>query len=1177
MYQPLFVRPLSEEEQEALSRYTDSKIKEEASRAEVILLSTQGKTISEISASLGFHPSNVKKWIRLFNEKGIAGISVKKRGPLGGPRPKFSRTQVQGIIQLSLTDPASQGLAFKQWTPQKLASAAVNQGIVERISHVTVRQILRRQVKPRERESGLAFDSMTQKATSLSADAQMTGSHLQLGREALENSDYELAQTHFKAYLTENDLSLEEEATVSCLLNRSLEELSRYEEAYASLRKFEDAKVLAQLTPATRGRVKLRLGWANSWLRNYPEAIAALNDAKKLFLELQNDQGVCETYYALGRTYIEINEYRIARDHLLSAARFEERAISSELLAQIYSRLGTVDFNEGAFSSSKENYLKAYKLAEGSTNNNLIGMILLNLGTAFLEGYVAEQSEDERNRGRATEYLEQAVRHLEKGGHRDYLALAYNNLGDNFRYSGMWDKAIESLNKAIEFTQRHAQPKYEATSRITLAEILCARGELKEAEDNLSRGLSLIGGGVDKWLESDALRILAGVKRGAGSIEAAFKPLRESLQLSTSIGNLHGVTLAQVVLAEFHYLEGRHEQANEYLELAQGRLKEEKSLFMSGLIQRLTGQLEAVSGRLAEARQHIAQSISIFTTIDVPYEIARSHYEMGQLLKKAADLQAARHHFNQAQETFKQLGAIPDIKAVDNAVNSLDSEGIHLRSTVRVTPPSDVLLMQRLIEASASSELLVRELSAILYDNFPVSKVMICRKDNSGRIEPLATQGINRDDSVRFISTLEPFLWERGGQIEDGQIVKICDVLKSPLWVYIGTVGDLEMSRLLPLLKQAELGLEACSLRAVARGMNPVHSEHRIKTVMPGFIIGSQPMFDVIDKIQKIRTSNVTVLITGESGTGKELVARAIHAESARARAIFLPFNCTATPKEIIDSHLFGHRRGAFTGATENYPGIIRAADGGTLFLDEIGDLSLEIQPKLMRFLQEAEIQPLGETRPMRVDVRVLAATNTDLERAVEDGRFRADLFHRLNIIRIHVPTLRERREEIPLLAAHFLEHFASRSGKQGVRLTQSALDALAAYDWPGNVRQLRNEIERLVAYAYDDVIITAEDLSSEVVHPRKPMSRTLSAASDGWETKVTSFPNRDHYMPSSLPTSVGGKIIKLKDATAELETKLISEALARNKNNLSRTAIELGLSRRGLRLKLIQLGIARD
>ena len=1177
MYQPLFVRPITGEEKEALARSTDSTVREEASRAEVILLSIQGKTIPEISTSLGFHPSNIKKWIRSFNESGLEGISVKKRGPLGGPRPKFTRQQIEAIVRLSRTEPVTQGYQFKQWTPQKIAAAAVDKAIVERISHVTVRHILKRQGTTLAIESEAGIDPMTQSASSPLSDSTVDDAQLQIGKELLARSDYESAERHLHTYLANAVLSIEEEASVRCLLSQSLEELSRYEEAYEVLKKYEEGKIYGHLSPATRARVKLRFGWANSWLRNYPEAIAALNDAKKLFLELENDQGVCESYLALGRTYHEINEYRIARDHLLTAANYEGKIYNPELLAQLYFMLGTVDFNEGAFSRSIEKYLVAFKFAEGSTNNNLLGKILLNLGTAYLEGHVTEESEYARNRSRATEYLEQAVALLEKGGHRDYLALAYNNLADNFRYSGLWTKAIEILHKAISFTQHRSHPKYEATSRITLAEILCAKGELQEAQRNLTKSLELIGDGIDTWLESAALRILALVHRGSGRTEEAFKALRESLQLSTSIGDLPGVTWAQLILAESHFLEGRLEQAREYLELTQGRLKEEKSLYMSGLIQRLTGQLETSVGRLAEARQHIAQSISIFTTTDIPHEIARSHAEMGQLLKQAADAQAAKKHLLEAREIFSKLQASPDLEAIDKALQALDKNEAAEYAFERVTPPSDVLLMQRLIEASASSEVLIRELAAVIYDNFPVSGVLIGRLIENNKVEALAALGLSDLDVNKMIASVEAVSSGKGGRLGDVQVVKICEVLKVPILVYFRSSAELDMGRLQPMLRQAELGLETCSLRVAARGRQPVPIESRIKTVMPGFIIGSQPMFDVIDKIQKIRTSSVTVLITGESGTGKELVARAIHAESARARAIFLPFNCTATPKEIIDSHLFGHRRGAFTGATENYPGIIRAADGGTLFLDEIGDLSLEIQPKLMRFLQESEIQPLGETRPMRVDVRVLAATNSDLERAVEDGRFRADLFHRLNIIRIHVPPLRDRREEIPLLTGHFLEHFISRSGKQGIRLTQNAIDALASYDWPGNVRQLRNEIERLVAYSTDDVSITAEDLSPEVLHPRKSILRSMARGSENWSP--TRMPNQKDQGESDsryLP-SLNGKIIKLKEATAELETKLIAESLSRNKNNLSRTAIELGLSRRGLRLKLIQLGIARD
>jgi DNA-binding NtrC family response regulator len=423
---------------------------------------------------------------------------------------------------------------------------------------------------------------------------------------------------------------------------------------------------------------------------------------------------------------------------------------------------------------------------------------------------------------------------------------------------------------------------------------------------------------------------------------------------------------------------------------------------------------------------------------------------------------------------------------------------------------------------------------------------------------------------------MSPAFLASGGRSGNNYVFRISDGAAPGIALVVKSALPFDTDRLQPLIRQAELGLETCSLRTSARLSAKPAFEQRVLTVIPGFICYSSLMFDVIERIHKIRTSDVTVLITGESGTGKELIARAIHAESARARAIFLPFNCTATPKEIIDSQLFGHRRGSFTGATTNYPGIIKAADGGTLFLDEIGDFSLEVQPKLMRFLQESEIQPLGETKPLRVDVRVLAATNTDLERAVEEGRFREDLFHRLNIIRIHVPPLRERREEVPVLATHFLEHFSTRSGKPGLSMSQEAIELLTQHDWPGNVRQLRNEIERVVAYASDKMRISPDDLSPELSKPRKlagngQVPRNGVGIGTAASERLTNTGGNGAHQNAPAPTRV-----KLKEATAALEKDLIEQALLRNRNNLSRTALDLGLSRRGLRLKLGQLGIQR-
>ena len=237
----------------------------------------------------------------------------------------------------------------------------------------------------------------------------------------------------------------------------------------------------------------------------------------------------------------------------------------------------------------------------------------------------------------------------------------------------------------------------------------------------------------------------------------------------------------------------------------------------------------------------------------------------------------------------------------------------------------------------------------------------------------------------------------------------------------------------------------------------------------------------VVDQITRLQGNDLTVLITGESGTGKELVARAIHVGSPRSSAMFLPYNCTTTTRDLADSQLFGHRRGSFTGAVTDQPGLVRSAAGGTLFLDEIGDLPLDVQPKLLRFLEQGEIMPVGETRPQRVDVRVIAATNADLEQRVAEGKFREDLYYRLSVIRIRVPPLRERREEVPHLASYFLREACERLGKPDVELSSAVLDLFAQYLWPGNVRQLRNEIQRAVALSVAGNAVTVEHLSPEI------------------------------------------------------------------------------------------------
>jgi DNA-binding NtrC family response regulator len=321
-----------------------------------------------------------------------------------------------------------------------------------------------------------------------------------------------------------------------------------------------------------------------------------------------------------------------------------------------------------------------------------------------------------------------------------------------------------------------------------------------------------------------------------------------------------------------------------------------------------------------------------------------------------------------------------------------------------------------------------------------------------------------------------------------------------------------------------------------------------------GGVFRSRAMVELVDTARKIATLDVTILLTGESGTGKEVVARIVHAASHRSLGPFVPFNCAGMPKDLVDSQLFGHRRGAFTGATESFEGVVRAAARGTLFLDEIAELPLDVQPKLLRFLDAMEVHPLGESKPQRVDVRVVAATNANLEQLVADGRFREDLFYRLNIFRFRLPPLRERREEIPELVQSFLEEASREFDKHGVRLSDESVEHLMLGRWPGNLRQLKHEIWRIVALAQPGSVVLATDLSSDVLAPG-PVQRT----------------NHDGGTPSALSLAVDRPLNELFE---ELERAAISQALISTEGRMEEAAARLGLSRKGLYLKRRRLGL---
>jgi formate hydrogenlyase transcriptional activator len=286
-----------------------------------------------------------------------------------------------------------------------------------------------------------------------------------------------------------------------------------------------------------------------------------------------------------------------------------------------------------------------------------------------------------------------------------------------------------------------------------------------------------------------------------------------------------------------------------------------------------------------------------------------------------------------------------------------------------------------------------------------------------------------------------------------------------------GRYGEAEASLLAAIAEQVALAIEnllayeeIAALKARLHEEN-VYLQEAVRTEAAfGDVVGESPaVLGALANVRKVAATDSTVLVTGETGTGKELIVRAIHTLGRRKDKVLVKVNCAALPAGVIESELFGHEKGAFTGALTRKVGRFELAHGGTLFLDEVGDLPLELQAKLLRVLQEGEFERVGGTSTLKVDVRLIAATNRDLERAVSEGRFRADLYYRLNVFPIHLPPLRDRRQDIPRLARHFAMHYAAKMGKPVGPLSADAVDRLATYGWPGNVRELQNVIERAV------------------------------------------------------------------------------------------------------------------
>ena len=480
--------------------------------------------------------------------------------------------------------------------------------------------------------------------------------------------------------------------------------------------------------------------------------------------------------------------------------------------------------------------------------------------------------------------------------------------------------------------------------------------------------------------------------------------------------------LAKVVVRDFA-------AADAVLARSDALLEQRPSVWHSAFLLRLQGFTLMHRGRFAEARQKLEASTATLTLVGDVIQLALAQATLAMLARAAGAPdaaqrgEAARRELQRYCVISPELARRADMLSVPSTGNVWHEPSMAERL---------VVALERLSVRGLTAELVPQELASILNQLFP------------GR-EVLVGTDLSPDDAL--------------------------EVVDSSFGLRIGIRGAVDSEQ------RAALRLLATVAPLILNAQRGVREPDALpETVLPGFIAAAPKSRQLKAEIARLSRSAATILITGESGSGKEVVARAVHDLSARGERPYVVFNCASIPRDLFESQLFGHRKGSFTGAVADSVGVIRAADGGTLFLDEVGELPLDTQPKLLRFLENGEVLPIGEQKARRVDVRVLAATHRDLRRLVREGTFREDLFYRLNVVPLSVAPLRERPEDVLALARLFIDRLTPQ-GEAPPELATDAISALRAYTWPGNVRELRNVIERAMAYAPIPALLRADHL----------------------------------------------------------------------------------------------------
>ncbi|MCD4817326.1 MAG: sigma 54-interacting transcriptional regulator [Candidatus Cloacimonetes bacterium] len=908
-----------------------------------------------------------------------------------------------------------------------------------------------------------------------------------------------------------------------------------------------------------RAETKKMSGLISYYNNELTNAKKSFEEAEELYKITNNIEGLAAIYNNLGGISIFRGKWKDTKTLFKKSLKLEKERYNLNGISFCYNNLGSLWGDQNNYEKAIFYLNEALKIQKLLSDSYQISTFHFNIGLTY---------KDHGEYEKAIESLNQSLQIAVNFKLYKSVDAALNAMGAIYFKSGNWTKAIEYYKDAIEKSKKNNFSLGMCESYNNLGELYEKRGEYNLAFDYYQKSNDILSNISDDFLKAVVHGNIGSVLTMMHKYREAYGYLIESHDFFKNIEANVELTEASQKLAYYFMSTRNIESADYHLKISEELATETNDEFRLGRAYYLRALLENKNS--SKAISYLEKASEIFVKTNNNFDLAISQYEFASLLFQEKDWEQALQILHENRKIIKRFNAINLLEKNDLLIqkikkkyekelkesrqqDSMLNDFYEITQFLNSISVFDTLLNQSLdrivdfadanggVFCLYNNQLTTDSWEYVLTNNFSVSNhfypeimnvIQECFDEN-------VVKNIKQPQFAPEFNNIIAFPLS----IRNEKMGVICLFIKGGSYYF----SEKMMNLINALCNQIVVIIENISFKSLEQSHAVIREELASTNLFTNIIGKSLEIQKIFKMIDKIKDTPTTILLEGPSGTGKELIARAIHFTSNRRNKRFVAQYCGALPETLLESELFGHIKGAFTGASQDKKGLFEIANGGTFFLDEIGDVSLSTQAKLLRFLQEGEIKRVGSTITENVDVRVICATNVNLRDKVKNGDFREDLFYRLNVIRIDVPSLDKRKSDIPLLTIHFLDKYCAKINKHVNGITDEAMKYLISYKWPGNIRQLENEIERAVTLADADSYIKASDLSEEIFHYSN-IKETINLLDD-----IQAPANND----------------SMKEAVEKLEIQMIRQALEETGWNQTQAAKKLKLSRQGLIKKL--------